>query len=284
MSDNLQQWKIKDLKPHPKQKEFFDDLPFHLLRDLAQDIKDRGLTNAVEILPDGTIVCGHQRTRAAEMLGWEEIDVWVNHELATQGDFAVEQRLIEDNLVGRKLDRLDRVRCYKRLGEMAGQTPEERKRSHQYGRLRDVVALRMGMSGRTLERYERVLAAPREVQDAFRAGRISLVNAGKIARLPKDVQEKLVADLQAGTDAKQAVQARLKGRSPSPLDAVLGPFIRSLERNVPPMEDLAGQVKSLSKYDIFILERAHTLIGQLLQQVAKKKPDVQRKKKSKKGK
>jgi hypothetical protein len=56
---DIHKWKIKDLKAHPRQAQLFKDLPFHLLRDLAQDMQARGLQNALEILPDGTIVCGH---------------------------------------------------------------------------------------------------------------------------------------------------------------------------------------------------------------------------------
>jgi hypothetical protein len=119
MSKDIQTWKVKDLKPHPRQAELFADLPFHLLRDLAQDIADRGLKEPLEILPDGTIICGHQRARAAELLEWDEIAVWVNHDLAAQGPRAVEQQLIEDNLARRNLDRLDQIRCYRRLVEMA---------------------------------------------------------------------------------------------------------------------------------------------------------------------
>ena len=152
MTKDIQPWKVKDLKPHPRQAIFFADLPFHLLRDLAQDIADRGLKEPLEILPDGTIVCGHQRARAAEMLEWDEIAVRVNHDLALQGDRAVEQRLIEDNLARRNLDRLDQVRCYRRLVEMATDTPDDKRRSHQLGRVRDVVGTRLGMSGRTLDR------------------------------------------------------------------------------------------------------------------------------------
>lgn len=130
MQKDIQKWKILDLKPHPHQAQFFDDLPFHLMRDLAQDMEARGQKEPLEILPDGTIVCGHQRTLAAKFLKWEEIDVWVNHELAAQGDQAVLQRLIEDNLARRNLDRLDQVRCYKQLVDMAPQTPDGQRRSH----------------------------------------------------------------------------------------------------------------------------------------------------------
>src|SRR5947209_18833345 len=96
---------------------------------------------------------------------WDEIAVWVNDDLAAQGDLAVEQRLIEDNLARRNLDRLDQVRCYRRLVEMATTTPDEMRRSHQLGRVRDVVGARLGISGRTLDRYLRLLDTPREVQD-----------------------------------------------------------------------------------------------------------------------
>ena len=272
----ISKWKLKDLKPHPRQAELFPDLPIHLLRDLAQDIEQRGLKEPLEILPDGTIVCGHQRLRAAELLGWEEIDAWVNHELAGQGDLAVEQRLIEDNIVGRNLDRLDQVRCYRRLVEMAPEIPSERRRDHQQGRLRDVIGERLGMSGRTLERYVRVLETPSEVQDAFRAGRISLVNATKVAKLPKEAQEQLAADLRSGMNPKQAVAARLAGRTPDAFVAVFGPFLRGLARYVPAVQPHAGRVTKLAPLERTVLEEAQALIGQILRQAKELKPTKRR--------
>jgi ParB-like chromosome segregation protein Spo0J len=272
MSKDIQTWKVKDLKPHPRQATFFADLPFHLLRDLAQDIADRGLKEPLEILPDGTIVCGHQRARAAELLEWDEIAVWVNHDLAAQGNLAVEQRLIEDNLARRNLDRLDQVRCYRRLVEMATETPDDKRRSHQLGRVRDVVGTRLGMSGRTLDRYLRILDAPREVQDAFKAGDLSLVAASKVAGLSAEIQAQIVAELRAGADAKRAVTPHLAGRVSDPLDAAFGPFIRSLERNVKALEGHVDQVRSLHPADIGILEDGKRMIDQLLRQVKGQHP------------
>jgi ParB-like chromosome segregation protein Spo0J len=273
---DVRKWKIKDLKPHPRQAELFPDLPMPLLRDLAQDMQARGQQNPAEILPDGTIVCGHQRRRAAELNGWEEIDVWVNHELAAQGEQAVEQRLIEDNIVGRKLDRLDQVRCYRRLVEMAPDTPTEQRRRHQEGRLRDVIGDRLGISGRTLERYLRVLDTPAEVQDAFRAGRISLVNASKVAGLPQEAQQQLAEDLRAGTDPRQAVAARLAGRTPAPADAAFVPFLQGLARRVRALQPHAGQIKNLAAFEILVLEETQALIGQLLRQAKEAKPPKRR--------
>jgi ParB-like chromosome segregation protein Spo0J len=235
-------------------------------------MKARGQKEPLEILPNGTIVCGHQRVRAARLLDWEEIDVWVNHELADQGQLAIEQRLIEDNILRRNLDRLDQVRCYQRLHELADQIPEEHCRLHQKGRLRDIIGERLGMSGRTLDRYIRVLEAPREVQDAFRASKISLVHASKVSGLSIEAQEQLSADLHAGTDPKKAVTACLEGRKPDPLDAKLGPFIRSLQRNVKALEGDADKVQALHQFDINILERGKTLIEQILNRVKEAPP------------
>ena len=268
MNKEVIKWPIKDLKPHPRQSQFFDQLPFHLIRDLAQDIKARGLKEPLEILPDGTIVCGHQRTEAAKLLRWDEIDVWVNHELADQGEHAILQRLIEDNIARRQLDRLEQVRCYKKLGELAPETPLNQKRSHQLGRLRDVVGARLGMSGRTLDRYIQVLDTPHEIQKAFRDGRLSLVNACKVAGSSPHVKEQIVADIRAGINPKVAVQARLQNREPDPLDATLGTFIRILERNVGPVETEIENIPSMCKYDISILKRAKGVIEKILNKVS----------------
>ena len=95
--------KISTLCPHPKQA-IFPDLPPDELRRLAESMK-RGLDEPVEILPNGTIISGHQRIKAAKLLGWTEIRCWVRHDLAEQGDDAVERRLIEANFHRRQLGR-----------------------------------------------------------------------------------------------------------------------------------------------------------------------------------
>jgi len=241
-------------------------MPFDLLRDLAQDMEARGLKEPLEILPDGTIVCGHQRTRAATMLGWDEIDVWINHGLSTQSERAVEQRLVEDNLTRRHLHRLDLVRCYQRLNDMAGEEHDGPLRSHQLGRIRDVVGVRLGMSGRTLDRYLRVLDAPREVQDAFKAGKLPLVQASRVAGLSKETQEQLAADLRAGNDPRKAFRRLVEARSSSPMDLSMQSFVRSLQRNLEALEGHVGEVGELHSFDVSILEDAKQLIDQLLNQ------------------
>ena len=71
MSIQLARWPIEQLKPHPRQTSLFSNLPDQAFKDLVEDLKVRGLQHPVEILPDGTLICGHQRWRAAKALGWE---------------------------------------------------------------------------------------------------------------------------------------------------------------------------------------------------------------------
>ena len=91
----VQHWDITKLKRHPKQAEFFNDLSDTELQSLARDIEDNGQLTPVEILPDGTIIAGHQRVRAVKSLGWEKVRVWVRQDLADAGEEAVEKRLLE---------------------------------------------------------------------------------------------------------------------------------------------------------------------------------------------
>ena len=117
-SRTITRWPLEKLKPHPRQAELFDDLPSTKRVELAKNMREKGLQHPIEALPDGTIICGHQRFEAARRLGWKEIDVWVRDDLANQGDTAVQQWMIEDNLLRRQQDPVALARSYKRLKEL----------------------------------------------------------------------------------------------------------------------------------------------------------------------
>ena len=66
-------WKLDRLKEHPRQIEMFGNLSDSELQALAEDMKTNGQQEPLEICPDGTVISGHQRWRAAIILGWVEI-------------------------------------------------------------------------------------------------------------------------------------------------------------------------------------------------------------------
>lgn len=188
---------IAALKPYPEQRAIFGDLPETELRALAESMRRHGLRHPVEILPDGTIIAGHQRVRAAsEHLGWTQIEVIVRHDLAAQGDAAVRLLVLADNLDRRQLDPIARARALKAQADLL----RVKFRSAGTGcqEFRAWLAERLGgrLSGRQLDRYLRLLETTIEVQQAVSSRQLTMDAALRIAGLAGSVQQEVVRRIQ----------------------------------------------------------------------------------------
>lgn len=241
--DKRHRWKLAKLKPHPRQASMFDDLPEVELEALAEDIAANGLRHPVEILPDGTIVAGHQRCRAAKHLGWTEIDVIIRHDLAAQGDDAVEAHFIRDNFTRRQLTPLGRARCLQRLIEVEGKIPKWNGNAKREA-LKTEIGKRLNMSGRNVARYLLVLDTPPEVQQAFDTGKLRLVEAGRVSLLAKAKRQALVQRIEAGEDVVKAVKDALAA-SPTDCDSPDRSFVRlvvALNREIGNLGQRVGEI------------------------------------------
>jgi ParB/RepB/Spo0J family partition protein len=182
---------LDNLVPHTLQPDYFDELSEADLKLLADDIRKNGLQQPIEILPENvggyavnTIVSGHQRRRALKLLGETVAEVVVRYDLAGPTSDEIEKAFLSANLARRQLDTLAKARSVLRLFELEkGRAREEKLWPLDQREARDRIGHAIGLSGRTLSRYFRVLATPREVQDAFRRGKVSLVAAEKVADL-----------------------------------------------------------------------------------------------------
>ena len=270
-SRQLESWPIADLKPHPQQAQMFNDLTDQEIENLAKDMERNGQMQPVEITSDGTIICGHQRVLAAKLLGWTQIDVVIRGDLEEAGEDAVEARLVEDNLNRRHLDPLEVARCYKRIKEIERVCKPGELSASAHSNLRDRIGTRLGMSGRNLDRYLRVLETPIAVQQAVSAGDITLVLAGKVAGLDSDMQQEIADRVQAGEPAlsvvKEFVAERLE-RHKSAGDAFAS-FVRGLDRG---LDDLHGRVKRIGSQSwagesLPTLKKARRVITQIIKQV-----------------
>lgn len=122
-------------------------------RQLAESINTTGLQHPIDILPNGTILGGHNRLAAVRLLGWEEMPVRVRHDLAGKSDAELDQVFIEDNLNRRQMNPVQIARAYAALkGKCL-----PRDRAKHRGDLRDQLAKRFGKGGRMLDRYVRLL-------------------------------------------------------------------------------------------------------------------------------
>ena len=202
---------IDSLKQNALQSEVFGDLPDAELDRLRVSIKKQGLTYPIEIQSDGTILDGHQRVRAFKLLGRKKIRCWVRTDLEEKGAKACDDRFVEANLERRQLTKLQIARCCKRLkGNL-------RYAAFEGSTLRDFLAIKFGCSGRNLDRWFAVLDAPRLVQELCEAGKIKLVDAGKVGRLPAEQQAKLIGRLEkprAGESPKEIVKSFLNSSLP----------------------------------------------------------------------
>ena len=263
-----QKWKIAKLKEHPQQAAVFGDISDVELAALADSLRKYGLRDPVEILPDGTVVAGHQRVRAAKLLGWAEVNVVVRHDLAAAGPEAIEAYLIDDNLSRRQLSPLGLARCIQRMVEIelhcrAGDLRWEKKEA-----LMKKIGDRLNMSPRNASRYLLVLKAPAAVQQAFDRREIQLKTAGKVALLSRRDQEAVALKIDKGEKAADVVAAHLpRGRQDGrDVGRSVGRLLRSLRREVP---QLAGRLDKTKPQwfsrNLEVLRAADDLLGKLIE-------------------
>lgn len=95
------QEKTKDLKPYPFNEEIFGLLEKSDYEALKQDIQKNGVKVELHILPDKTVICGHQRLMIAKELGIDHLRCKIVSGLDTPDQ--IKEYVIIDNLLRRQL-------------------------------------------------------------------------------------------------------------------------------------------------------------------------------------
>ena len=199
---------VDEIRPHPKNEYYFDDIQGDGWNDLLQSIRTSGVTNAITIDQRDMIISGHQRVRACKLLGIEEIPAHVIHytdeELKKQKDV---KDLIESNLKQRVPGNSNPVklgRCFAFLEEYYG-TKKGGNGSNQHKQIQNNFAIaktqqdiadEVGVTTVTIQNYKRLALAIPEIQDLVNTGKVSPTTALSILRqLPEDEQRKLASSL-----------------------------------------------------------------------------------------
>ncbi len=208
--DDTAERRLDRLREHEFQAAVYLPRPQWQVEELAKDMAANGLNEPVEVTSDGTIISGHGRVAAARLLGWKTIRCRVRADLEAEGPDAVKRRLLEANLTRRQLGMIEQARHYQELLFL-----ERRKgsrcvdRQDVKGDLRDLVAERFGVSGRTLDRWLLLLTLPPPVQQAVGDGRLALTLALKLWALDKGVVAGVANAIEAGEPPAAAVKAVL---------------------------------------------------------------------------
>jgi len=215
---------VDSLHPHPRQAEFFNDLSDHELAILAGDIRLRGIERPPEILPDGTVLRGHQRVRAAKSLGLTRIEVLVRYDLKDGDENAVLEVFLTDNLYRRHLSKLGQARCAIKLAEIDCDRRNKTSERQRNSAIVKAVSQRLGDSTKNAQRYISLSRAAESIQHAYERGLLPLVRAAATVWLRPCVQEKLaktVAGLlkQIEPKGEEAIKKRIGEAVRATLDA-----------------------------------------------------------------
>ena len=203
----MQLMKIEELKPHPRNSEFFDDMSGEKWQEFLKSIKTSGVIEPIVITQDKVIVSGHQRVRACKELGITEI-------MTEMRSYDSEDKIIKDLLetnirqrgdiggsdlkLGRRIKELERI--YGVRSGSANPKGTEVGASSSNGTSRTMtdqdIADMNGIDINTLKRAKSLTTLPLEIQDLIEQGNISPSTASRlIAKLTPEQQEQLIQSL-----------------------------------------------------------------------------------------
>lgn len=212
----MQEILVSELKPHPMNDYYFDDMEGQKWKKFLSSITVRmkrgqnGIIEPIVITQDKIIVSGHQRVRACKELGIESVIAEVR---IYDNEDEVVQDLIETNIRQRGTIGDDEIKVGRRIKKLeelygiqnGGDRKSEKIRPNNVGsdsnipHTQEELAKMMGIDNMESYRQAKKLESlPQEIKDLVEAGNISASTASRlIARLSPEEQEQLVQMLPA---------------------------------------------------------------------------------------
>lgn len=171
----MQQININELKPHPRNNEFFDDITGDSWNEFLKSIKSSGIIEPVVVTQDLVIVSGHQRVKAAKELGFKTIMVDIRK---YSDNDKILKDLIETNIRQRGIGNPNPVklgRCIKELEMIYGIEHGNNQFSERTPKLSESksqsdLAEMIGISIDTLNNYKKLTELIPELDDLVQTG------------------------------------------------------------------------------------------------------------------
>lgn len=233
-----------------------------------EDLASKFAALRFEILPDGTIVSGHQRLRAVKLLGWTEVTVVVRFDLQEAGPAAAEAYFLEANEIRRQLGQLEHLAVIVRRHELE---PKGSQRRGQ-GEIREIIGAKLGMTGRHVSRMIKLLALPLAIRNAVDDQRITLKDAERCLDLDSQQLERVRHALERGGGVAEIIAESLASTTQtSPASFKIANSIRKqllrcgrqLARNIAAVAESCGHrdVKALAQIETAVRRLRQRLIG-----------------------
>lgn len=201
----MQLIKVSELKPHPQNNYFFDDITGDKWKDILESISRRGVIEPVVITQDKVIVSGHQRVRACNELKIDEvlceIRIYQDDDKHSKEDKILED-LISTNIMQRGIGNtnpLKLARCIQELERIKG------VREGSFGKVRTTkcpsktpqitqedIAKQFGVSVKKVQRIKSLLELPEDIQRLIETGVLDNVSLAK--RISEGLNEEQLED------------------------------------------------------------------------------------------
>lgn len=252
---------VEDLKPHPQNNYFFDDMEGDTWAALLESIASpSGVTNAITIDQDYVIISGHQRVRACKVLGIKNIPYIMIDYRAKESDDDRREKLeikdlIESNIRQRVVGNANPVklgRCFKFLNEWYGfKNGGDRKSEGKVFPLKNSddpknqteLAESYGITKHTMTNYMRLAEMIPELEELVDTGIVSKDTAlAMMKQLSTEEQEELIKTLdvtkkitktqmQSTIDAMKRQQEAEITDFRNDLDEIKGKYSAEIEKN-----------------------------------------------------
>jgi len=287
----MQQININELKPHPRNNEFFDDITGdkweELLESIRKRIKEnkRGNIEPIVITQDKVIVSGHQRVRAFKELGIPTIESEIK---IYDSDDEVLLDLLESNI--------------RRRGEVGGSAKKVGMRIKELERLYGIkggnnqyslpnnsvstqsnLAIQMEMSVDTLQNYKMLADMIPELDDLVQTGIVMPTTAlAMIKQLSESEQLKLISSLDTTKKITQKQVQQyidkikdLESKPPKIIDNTDYDKISALEEKISVLETQKRQLETKIKLNQEDADKFKKLKSEI-EFLTKKKSDLSR--------
>ena len=191
----MQEIKVNELKPHPKNDYFFDDMVGQKWTEFLDSVKTSGVIEPIVVTQNKVIVSGHQRVRACKELGIQNIMADIR---IYDSDDKVVKDLIETNLrqrgdisssslkMGRIICELERIYGVKR-GNNQSTSPLDNSKTQEE------LANNLDVSLSEYHRYKKLTTLIPELQSLVDTGSLTTSVASRVlARLSPTEQQQLI--------------------------------------------------------------------------------------------
>ena len=250
----MQQININELKPHPRNNEFFDDMSGEKWNEFLESIRTSGVIEPIVITTDMTIVSGHQRVRACKELGIDTVLCEIKN---YKDEDAIIKDLLETNIrqrgdvggsakkVGLRIKELERLYGIQNGStHFQGNQHKEVVTNNSEAPTQEQLATQLGISVDTLQNYKMLAEVIPELEELLDTGIVSKTTALAMMRnLSAKEQEELISSLDTTKriTQKQVQQyidkiKQLESRSPEIIDNTDYSSISRLENKIKELE------------------------------------------------